>query len=141
MTMFQPPTRDSTPTEQAMSRIRKYVDKYREKSGTSAHPDPEVTEGVVLGLAANLDELGRPLCPCNFYPDKGGELAASRRWVCACDEMKRYKYCHCLLFVTSVGLPVTEHLPEDHEARQIYGLVPDPTPDKGREARHHVHAE
>ena len=29
------------------------------------------------------------------------------------------------------GLPITEYLPEDHEGRQIHGLVKDPTPDKG----------
>ena len=126
------------PSESALKRIRKYVDKYREKSGTTGHPDADVTDGVVLGLAANVDELGRPLCPCNFYPDKEAELAESRRWVCACDEMKQYKYCHCLLFVTPEGKPITEYLPEDHEGRQVYGLVKDPTPDKGREARHQV---
>ncbi len=49
--------------------------------------------------------------------------------------MKQYKYCHCLLFVTPEGKPITQYLPEDHEGRQIYGLVEDPTPDKGREAR------
>jgi ferredoxin-thioredoxin reductase catalytic chain len=46
--------------------------------------------------------------------------------------MQIYKYCHCLLFVTEDGLPITEYLPEDHEGREIYGLVKDPTPDKGR---------
>jgi ferredoxin-thioredoxin reductase catalytic chain len=116
--------------------MRNYVEKYRQKSGTSAHPDEAVTDAVVLGLAQNLDELGRPLCPCNYYPDKQAEVDASRRWVCACDEMKRYKYCHCLLFVTPEGNPITEYLPADHEGRQIYGLVEDPTPDRGREARH-----
>jgi ferredoxin-thioredoxin reductase catalytic chain len=30
------------------------------------------------------------------------------------------------------GRPITEHLPEDHEGRAAYGLVPDPHPDKGR---------
>ncbi len=124
------------PSEGTIKRIAAYVAKYRQKTGTSAHPNSEVTESVVLGLAQNVDEVGRPLCPCNFYPDKQAEVAGSRRWVCACDEMKRYKYCHCLLFVTPEGLPVTEYLPEDHEGRQVYGLVKDPTPDKGREARH-----
>ena len=126
------------PTELGLRRIREYVEKYCKKSGTSVHPDPDVTEAVVLGLAAHIDELGRPLCPCNFYPDKVAELAASRRWVCACDEMKRYKYCHCLLFVSPEGLPITEYLPEEHEGRQIYGLVKDPTPEVGREARHKI---
>jgi ferredoxin-thioredoxin reductase catalytic chain len=48
--------------------------------------------------------------------------------------MKKYKFCHCLLFVTPGGLPITEYLPEDHEARGIYGIVLDPTPSKGRES-------
>jgi len=119
-----------------MKRMRNYVEKYRQKSGTSAHPDETVTDAVVLGLAQNIDELGRPLCPCNYYPDKRAELDSGQQWVCACDEMKRYKYCHCLLFVTPEGNPITEYLPADHEGRQIYGLVKDPTPDRGREARH-----
>ncbi len=137
MSPHSPPT----PSDSSLRRMARYVEKLREKSGTTAHPDPKVTEAVVLGLASNIDEVGRPLCPCNFYPDKQAEVEASRRWVCACDEMKQFKYCHCLLFVTEEGLPVTEHLPEDHEGRQIYGLVKDPTPDKGREAKHKIESK
>lgn len=129
------------PSEKSLKRMRTYVQKYWEKTGTSPHPENEVTEAVIMGLAANIDEVGRPLCPCNFYPDKKAELERSREWVCACDEMKQWKYCHCLLFVSPEGLPITEHLPEDHEGRQIYGLVKDPTPDKGREARFKVEGE
>ena len=123
------------PSEKSIKRMRIYVEKYLEKTGTSVHPDTEVTESVIMGLASHIDEVGRPLCPCNFYPDKKAEVERSREWVCACDEMKQWKYCHCLLFVTPEGLPITEYLPEDHEGRQIYDLVKDPTPDKGREAR------
>jgi ferredoxin-thioredoxin reductase catalytic chain len=46
--------------------------------------------------------------------------------------MQKYKYCHCLLFVTPEGLPITEYLPEGHEGRDAYGVVKDPVPDKGR---------
>jgi ferredoxin-thioredoxin reductase catalytic chain len=124
------------PSEEAVRKVRRYVEKYREKSGTIAHPDPEVTEAVVLGLATNLEEVGRPLCPCNFYPDgKRAQVEKGREWNCACDEMKKWKYCHCLLFATPAGLPVTEYLPEGHEGRTTYGLVLDPTPDRGREGR------
>ena len=132
------PTDTQQPSESAVRRMQRYVEKYRQKSGTTAHPDPKVTDAVVLGLAKNIDDVGRPLCPCNFYPDKQAEVDASRRWVCACDEMKRYKYCHCLLFVNEDGKPVTEYLPAEHEGREIYGVVPDPTPELGREARHQV---
>ncbi len=121
------------PSEKSIKRMRIYVEKYMKKTGTSGHPESEVTEAVILGLANNIDEVGRPLCPCNFYPDKKAEVERSREWVCACDEMKKWKYCHCLLFVTPEGTPITEHLPEDHEGRQIYGVVKDPTPGQGRE--------
>ncbi|MBI3894256.1 MAG: ferredoxin:thioredoxin reductase [Candidatus Wallbacteria bacterium] len=122
------------PSQKSLERMQTYVRKYCEKTGTATHPNKEVTESVVKGLASHLDVLGKPLCPCNFYPDKKVEIT-SRRWFCACDEMKRWKYCHCLLFVREDGLPVTEYLPADHEGRQIYGEVKDPTPDKGRESR------
>lgn len=122
------------PKQETVEKMQKYVQKYREKTGTSAHPLPDVTDAVVTGLAANVEEVGRPLCPCNFYKDKQEELKEhGRRWVCACDEMKKYKYCHCLLFVRPDGLPITEYLPEDHEGRQAYGVNTDPTPGLGRE--------
>ena len=122
------------PSEKNLERMRNYAHKYADKSGTFLHPDVSITEGVVLGLAHHMDTLGRPLCPCNFYPDKAAE-SKLRRWMCACNEMKKYKYCHCLLFVNEAGLPITEYLPEDHEGRQTYGLIKDPTPDKGRPLR------
>ncbi|MFQ3599128.1 MAG: ferredoxin-thioredoxin reductase catalytic domain-containing protein [Chloroherpetonaceae bacterium] len=126
------------PTEASLNKIWKYVEHYWQKSGTFPHPDKSVTEVVVKGLAQHVDELGKPLCPCNFYVDKKAE-AQKREWICACEEMKRYKYCHCLLFVNQEGLPITEYLPEEHEGRQIYGLVKDPTPDKGREGAKVTH--
>ena len=119
---------------EALQRMRKFVEKYCEKSGTTTHPDHEVTEAVIQGLAIHYETLGRPLCPCRFYPDKTEEIK-HRTWICACDDMQIYKYCHCLLFVNKEGLPITEYLPEDHEGRKTYGLVTDPTPDKGRALR------
>jgi len=125
----------STPvTETSLQRIRKFVEKYCEKSGTTTHPDSDVTEAVVKGLAHHLDTVGKPLCPCRFYPDKKEE-ATHRTWICACDDMQIYKYCHCLLFVNKEGLPITEYLPEDHDGRKCYGLVKDPTPGQGRALR------
>jgi ferredoxin-thioredoxin reductase catalytic chain len=119
------------PARPTIDKMWAYARKYAEKSGTSFHPDAEVTQTVVEGLARHVELVGRPLCPCNFYPDPQAE-AKLRRWICACDEMQLYKYCHCLLFVTPEGLPITEYLPDDHEGREIYGLVKDPTPDRGR---------
>jgi ferredoxin-thioredoxin reductase catalytic chain len=125
------------PSPESVEKMWRYARKFAEKTGTAFHPHPEVTEAVINGLAAHVDTLGRPLCPCNFYPDKAAE-AEKRQWICACDEMQMYKYCHCLLFVREDGLPITEYLPEEHEGRQAYGHVTDPTPEKGRALRHRV---
>jgi len=73
--------------------MKTFVEKYTEKSGTYVSPVEGVTEQVILGLDQNIDEIGRPLCPCRFYPDKNEE-AKHRTWMCACDDMQIYKYCH-----------------------------------------------
>lgn len=123
------------PSEKSLEMVQRLIDAYTKKTGTTTHPDPEVTEAVKLGLARHKDELKKPLCPCRFYPDKQEEIK-HRTWICPCDDMQIYKYCHCLLFVRKDGLPITEYLPEDHEGRQIYGETKDPTPDMGRPLRH-----
>jgi len=133
------------PKPESVQKMWKYAEAFANKSGTNLHPQREITEAVVLGLASNIDRYGRPLCPCNFYPVKDAEgnwpenlylpreeEVKRRTWICACDEMQVFKYCHCLLFVNEDGLPITEYLPEDHEGREIYGLIMDPTPEKGR---------
>ncbi len=125
---------DQTPTSVSLEKVERLVRIYTGKSGTTTHPDAAVTTSIVMGLARNMDELGRPLCPCRFYPNRVEE-ATHRTWICACDDMQIYKYCHCLLFVTDEGKPITEYLPEGHEGRHTYGLVHDPTPDKGRPLR------
>ena len=127
------------PSKDSMEKMEKFVTAYCKKTGTSRHPNDDVTQGVIEGLARHRDQLGRPLCPCRFYPDKQAEIQ-HRTWICACEDMKVYKYCHCLLFVNEEGNPITEYLPEGHEGREIYGLVKDPTPDKGRERRQHAEA-
>ena len=122
------------PNEKSVARMRNFVEKYCEKSGTNTHPVDGIAEEVILGLARHVDEIGRPLCPCRFYPDKVDEVK-HRTWICACDDMQIYKYCHCLLFVNKDGMPITEYLPEDHEGLQIYGVTKDDHPDKGRPLR------
>lgn len=76
-----------------VEKMWRFVEHYAEKSGSYLHPQREITEFLVIGLAKHIDEVGRPLCPCNFYPDIREE-AKSSVWSCACDEMLRYKYCH-----------------------------------------------
>lgn len=127
-------TNSTPPSEKSLSRMQNLFESFSKKSGTVGHPEKEVTDSVILGLAKHLDDLGKPLCPCRFYPDKKDEIT-HRTWICPCDDMQIYKYCHCLLFVDSQGLPITEHLPEGHEGITNYGHVKDPTPELGRALR------
>ncbi|HKI62316.1 MAG TPA: ferredoxin-thioredoxin reductase catalytic domain-containing protein [Mariprofundaceae bacterium] len=124
-----------TPCAKSLAIVDRLIAAYTKKSGTFTHPDAEVTESVRLGLARHMDEVNKLLCPCRFYPDKAEEVK-HRTWICPCDDMQVYKFCHCLLFVTEQGMPITEYLPEGHEGRDAYGEVEDPTPDKGRLLRH-----
>lgn len=94
MTLDQPTEDDRQQASEAKTKkMWKFVENFAEKSGSYLHPQREITEFLVIGLAKHIDEVGRPLCPCNFYEDKAEE-AKSSTWICACDEMQKYKYCH-----------------------------------------------
>ncbi len=80
-------------SQKNLDKMWKFVRTFANKSGTWLHPQEEITEFLVIGLAKHIDEVGRPLCPCNFYEDKAEE-AKSSEWICPCEEMQRWKYCH-----------------------------------------------
>lgn len=77
----------------SLEKMWKFVRGFAAKSGTSLHPQPDITEFLVIGLAKHIDEVGRPLCPCNYYEDKAEEAKRST-WICPCEEMQKWKYCH-----------------------------------------------
>ncbi len=80
-------------SQKNIDKMWKFARKFADKSGTYLHPQEAITEFLVIGLAKHIDEVGRPLCPCNFYEDKAEE-AKSSTWICPCEEMQRWKYCH-----------------------------------------------
>jgi ferredoxin-thioredoxin reductase catalytic chain len=126
----QPATSTRRVSAAAYRRILTYLKRYQSKTGTSANPDREVRDDTIAGLARNLDRFGRPLCPCVHNADEEAHAGDGERWLCPCDEMRKCKYCHCLMFVTPDGLPITEYLPQDHAGRRMYGLVKDPAPER-----------
>ena len=94
MTIKKPTEEDQQQASPAnVEKMRRVVENFARKSGSYLHPQPEITEFLVIGLAKHIDEVGRPLCPCNFYEDKAEE-AKSSTWICPCEEMQKYKYCH-----------------------------------------------
>ena len=80
-------------SEKNMRKMEKFVQNFSNKSGSYLHPQKEITEFLVIGLAKHIDEVGRPLCPCNYYEDKAEEVKSST-WICPCEEMQTWKYCH-----------------------------------------------
>ncbi len=94
VTLDQPSDEDRAQASEAnVRKMWKFVETFAEKSGSFLHPQREITEFLVIGLAKHIDEVGRPLCPCNFYEDKAEEAKRST-WICPCEEMQKWKYCH-----------------------------------------------
>ena len=76
-----------------IQKMNKFVENFANKSGTMLHPNREITDFLVIGLAKNIDETGKQLCPCMFFEDKEEEIR-KKSWICPCEEMQRWKYCH-----------------------------------------------
>ena len=55
---------------EAKKKVENLIKGYLKRSGTHLHPNKEVGEAVAKGLEKNIEETGKPLCPCRFYPDK-----------------------------------------------------------------------
>ena len=94
MTIDQPSDADRAVAKpETLAKMQKFVENFAQKSGTFLHPQSEITEFLVIGLAKNVDEVGKPLCPCMFFEDKQEEIE-KKFWICPCEEMQRWKYCH-----------------------------------------------
>lgn len=94
VTLDQPSDADRAVAKpETLAKMQKFVENFAQKSGTFLHPQPEITEFLVIGLAKNVDEVGKPLCPCMFFEDKQEEIE-KKFWICPCEEMQRWKYCH-----------------------------------------------
>lgn len=94
VTLDQPSDADRAVAKpETLAKMQKFVENFAQKSGTFLHPQPEITEFLVIGLAKNVDEIGKPLCPCMFFEDKQEEIE-KKFWICPCEEMQRWKYCH-----------------------------------------------
>ena len=58
------------PAPATVAKMTRYVEKYWEKTGTNAHPEPEVAKAVILGLAANVEEVAGRSVRVIFMPIK-----------------------------------------------------------------------
>ena len=93
-TLDEPSAEDrAQASESNIQKMDKFVQTFANKSGTMLHPNREITDFLVIGLAKNIDETGKQLCPCMFFEDKEEEIR-KKSWICPCEEMQRWKYCH-----------------------------------------------
>lgn len=79
--------------------MRKFAEKYAQRTDTYFCSNLAVTAAVIKGLAQHKQELGSPLCPCRHYEDKQVEVKRAY-WNCPCIPMREEKKCHCMLFLT-----------------------------------------
>ena len=79
--------------------MRKFAEKYAERTDTFFCSNLATTAAVIKGLAKHKQELGSPLCPCRHYEDKQAEVKKAY-WNCPCVPMREEKKCHCMLFLT-----------------------------------------
>lgn len=83
----------------SLEAMRKFSEKYAERTGTFFCIDVSVTAVVIEGLAKHKDQYGSPLCPCRHYEDKEKEVL-NTYWNCPCVPMRERKECHCMLFLS-----------------------------------------
>jgi ferredoxin-thioredoxin reductase catalytic subunit len=80
----------------ALARTRRFVASYVAKGPYALYPDEAVVENVVQGLARNLVDHGKMVCPCA----PAGELDL----VCPCAphhaDIARQGHCDCALFAS-----------------------------------------
>ena len=94
MTIDRPSDEDlAQASPENIAKMTKFVENFANKSGSYLHPQREITDFLVIGLAKNIDEVGKPLCPCVFFEDEQEEID-KKFWICPCEEMQRWKYCH-----------------------------------------------
>lgn len=78
----------------------RFTDKVVEQFGWAYNPDPEINEGIQLGLTRNKLMHGKRFCPCFFVT---GDKEHDR--ICPCkpaieQEIPEDGYCHCQIFCT-----------------------------------------
>jgi ferredoxin-thioredoxin reductase catalytic chain len=86
-------------SDKTLESMRKFAEKYAQRTDTYFCSNLSVTAAVIKGLAEHKQELGSPLCPCRHYQDKVAEVKKAY-WNCPCVPMREEKKCHCMLFLT-----------------------------------------
>jgi len=94
------PPRDANAEKAALARVTSNARRYAAKCGLVLQPDPAQLAYVLNGLARNLLQHGRPLCPCR---EVTGDPDKDKLNVCPChthkEDIQLRGECECGLFV------------------------------------------
>ena len=104
-----------------VEKSRKYVIMVAEHRGWVLQSDEEHLEGLLEGLAVNLERFGYRSCPCRLA---AGEKEKDRDLICPCDyaapDIQEFGQCFCGLFFSKSYIEkggksrqIPERRPED----------------------------
>ncbi|HUX98203.1 MAG TPA: ferredoxin-thioredoxin reductase catalytic domain-containing protein [Candidatus Deferrimicrobium sp.] len=82
-----------------LEKTRKYVKMVSEHRGWPLQPDEKWLNGLIEGLATNLDRFGYRSCPCRLA---SGDKEQDKDIICPCQyaepDIAEYGHCYCSLF-------------------------------------------
>jgi ferredoxin-thioredoxin reductase catalytic subunit len=89
-----------------IAKTKRFTAKINKTFGFVPHPNEEVNEGVIMGLARHKLLYGKRYCPCFMVvEDENGKHVSADDRTCPCkpaleDEIPNKGVCHCGIFCT-----------------------------------------
>lgn len=100
----------------AFEAVARRARRYAEGGPYLLFPDEVVVRNLLAKMARNLVEHGKAYCPCR---EVTGDPEVNRANVCPCrshrEDIARYGYCECRLFVSQEFLQARDADTEDQE--------------------------
>jgi ferredoxin-thioredoxin reductase catalytic subunit len=89
-----------------MEKTKQFTDKVCKQFGFVYHPNEDVNEGVLMGLARHKMLYGKRFCPCFMVvEDEAGKPKSADDRICPCKPALEHEIpdegkCHCGIFCT-----------------------------------------
>ena len=88
-----------------LEKTKKFTDKVCKTFGFVYHPNEDVNEGVLMGLARHKLLYGKRFCPCFMVVEEDGKVKSADDRICPCKpalevEIPNEGKCHCGIFCT-----------------------------------------
>ena len=107
-----------------IEKTRKYVQMVADHRGWILQPEEDHLNGLIEGLATNLERFGYRSCPCRLA---SGEKEKDRDLICPCDyaspDVQEFGHCYCALFFAKEYLDKggkTRKIPERRPEDKMY---------------------